>query len=154
MNVGLIFGIIFAAIVIILLLFFGFKYINEVMVLGCESQLGQQITNLKKAVGSTLALSEGASQELRMLIPRCVERVCFVDPKHPEFKGEGWVPNEFTTKLVSRYGYNVVVIKSNGGVDGYKIDKLKPYVNFCLTSSDDVIIRNAGALVEIMPPEF
>lgn len=151
MNVGLVFGIIFAAIVIILLLVFGFRYINEVMFLGCESQTGQQIVNLEKAVKSTLTLSQDASQELRILVPGCIGKMCFVDPDHPEIEnpGGGWIPNEFTVSLASRYKYNVIMIKSDGGIDGYKIEKFRPYVNFCLESSENVILRNQGTFIDI-----
>lgn len=156
MDVGLVFGIIFAAIVIILLVFFGFKYINEVMVLSCESQAGQQVKNLESVVKSTFALSKGGSQELRIIVPNCIERFCFADPDHPEIEnvGGGWNPNEFVTNLVSRYRYNVILMKSNNAVDGYRIENFKPYVNFCLESSRNVIVRNQGAFVDVTLPEF
>lgn len=156
MNVGLIFGIIFATIVIILLLFFGFRYINEVMFLSCESQMGQQIVNLEKAVKSTLSLSMDASQKLKIIVPGCIEKFCFVDPRYPEItntEGE-WVPNEFITTFVSSYGYNIVIIKSNGEIDGHKIDKFRPYVNFCITSTNTITLRNTGTLVDATLPEF
>ncbi len=156
MDVGLVFGIIFAAIVIILLLFFGFRYINEVMFLSCESQIGQQVINLEKGVESTLTLSMDASQKVKILVPNCIERFCFVDPNHPEIEYEegGWIPSEFVTKFVSSYGYNVVIMKSNGEIDGHKIEKFRPYVNFCITSTREVILRNIGTLVEATLPEF
>jgi hypothetical protein len=156
MDTGLVFGIIFAAIVIILLMVFGFRYINEVFFISCESQTGQQIVNLENAVKSTLTLSQGASQNLKIIIPNCLERMCFVDPDHPEVEniGGGWSPDEFTATLVSRYGYNVVLVKSNGEIDGRQIDKFRPYVNFCITSSKEVTLRNIGTLVEITLPGF
>jgi len=156
MDTALVFGIIFAAIVIMLLMFFGFRYINDWMGVSCDSQIGQQVTNLKGAVKATLTLSKDASQETRILIPGCIKKVCFVDPDHPEINNKegGWVPNEFLMQTVSSYKYNVVLIRSDDGIEGYDIQKFRPYVNFCLTSSEDVILRNIGTLVEVTLPGF
>lgn len=156
MNVGLVFGIIFAAIVIGLLMFFGFKYINEVVDLSCQSQMGQQIVNLEKAVDSTMTLSRGGSQKYNFLFPSCLERVCFVDPDNPGVDNPegGWESTEFMIDLVSRYKYNLIFIEPNGGFEGHVIDKVKPYVNFCLTSAKEVTLLNTGRTVEISLPEF
>ena len=156
MNVGLVFGIIFAAIVIVLLLIFGGRYIQDIFVISCESQVGQRIVDIEKAVKSTYTLSQGSYQELRVMMPDCMEKVCFVDPDNPELDNPAgdWESSEFMTDLVSRYKYNVLMIRPSGGVDGYKIDKMKPYVNFCLTSTKTVILRNKGSLVDITLPEF
>lgn len=156
MNVGLVFGIIFAIIVMGFTLFFGFKYINEVMSLSCESQMGQQVTNLENGVESTLALSMDSVQKLKIIIPACIEKMCFVDPDYPELESAegGWAPDGFLTDFISRYKYNVVIIKSSGQIDGYEIDKFKPYINFCLTSTKTANLRNTGTIVEITLPEF
>lgn len=156
MDTGLVFGIIFAAIVITLLLVFGFDYINKLFSISCDSQTGQQMINLKNVVKSTLTLSQGSSQEIKMLIPSCVQKVCFVDPQHPEVDNSewGWIPNDFLINMASRYNYNFIIIRNDGSIDGYEIEKLKPYVNFCLTSSRDVTIRNLGTLAEATLPEF
>jgi hypothetical protein len=157
MDMALVFGIIFAAIVMGLLVFFGFKYINEMFAMSCESQTGQLTENLKNVVRSTSALSKGSVQEFKIIVQStCATRICFVDPQHPEIENtEGkWVPDELTTYLVSRNKYNLIITEKDGGIKGYIIEKLKPYVNFCLTSTRDVTIRNTGAMVEITLPEF
>lgn len=156
MDVGLVFGIIFAAIVIGLLVFFGFKYINEMISISCESQTQQQIENLKNVIKSTLALSRDAVQEFKIIIQsNCAPKICFVNPDDSGAYAEGgWVPNDFLTTMVSSYKYNVVIIKANGAIDGYKIEKFKPLVNFCITSTRDVMFRNSGKMVEITLPEF
>ncbi|MEE9323143.1 MAG: hypothetical protein V3U72_01230 [Candidatus Aenigmarchaeota archaeon] len=155
MNVGFVFGIILAIIIIGFLLFFGIKYIGEWSEMACESQMGQQITNLKNAVKSTLALSQGGSQELRITIPSCFEKICFVDPDHPEdYPPGGWEPETHVRIIVVNEKNSVVICRPSGVVEGYKIDKFKPYVNFCMTSTKTVILRNTGTLVEITLPEF
>lgn len=155
MDTSLVFGIIFASIVIGLLLFFGIRYIGDMSEMACKSQMGQQIITLENTVKATLSLSRGASQELRLLIPQCFKKICFVDPDHPEENTqEGWEPDTVATRMVVGEGDNVIIYHPDGVVEGKKINKLKPYVNFCIASSTDVIIRNAGALVEITLPGF
>ncbi len=160
MDTGLVFGIIFAAIVVSLLVFFGFRYINEMVSVTCESQIGQEITDIRSAVRATLSLSRGSSQELRLVHPSCLRKICFVDAGHPEIEnaGAGWEPTEFTTDLVSRYKYSVLLFRPDGGIEGHAIDKFGPSVNFCVSSTKDVVLRNTGTAVEIAPlqqlPEF
>lgn len=157
MEVGLIFGIIFAAIIMGLLIFFGFKYISDMISISCESQVQQQTENLKNAAKSTFSLSKDSAQEFKIIIQsNCVSRMCFVDPEHPEVQNMewGWVPNEFLNKMVSSYKYDVIITRPDGAVDGYQIDNLKPSVNFCLTSTRDVTLRNVGKTVDVTLPEF
>ena len=155
MNVGLVFGIIFAVIVIGFILFFGIKYMGEMSETACKSQAGQQISNLEKAVKSTLALSQGSSQELRVILPNCYEKMCFVDTEHPESYPEGgWEPDERTKMMTYQEKKNVFLFKPNGVVEGWRIEKLKPHINFCMSSTKKVILRNTGSLVEIALPGF
>jgi hypothetical protein len=118
--------------------------------------MGQQMTNLRNVVKSTLTLSKGSSQEIRLLVPSCVKKVCFVDQEHPDLDNKewGWVSTPLLINMVSRYGYNFIIIRNDGSIDGYAIEKFKPYVNFCLEASRDVTIRNIGTLAEATLPEF
>ena len=152
----MVFGIVFAAIVIGLLVFFGFKYISEIISISCESQTQQQLENLKNTVKSTLALSKGSVQEFKVVIQsNCAPKICFVIPDAPNAYPEGgWNPDEFTTYLVTRNGYNVLIFGKGEKTDGYAVDKLKQTVNFCLTSTREVMLRNNGKTVEITLPEF
>lgn len=155
MNVGFIFGMIFAAIVIGLLLLFGVKYFGEMSEAACESQMGQQITNLRNAVRSTLTLSKDSVQELRVIVSGCFEKICFVDPNHPEdYPEAGWDPENHVRLIVTNEKSNVIIYKSSGVVKGHKIEKFRPYVNFCMTSTKTVTLQNTGKLVEITLPEF
>jgi hypothetical protein len=157
MDTSLVFGIIFASIVMGLLVFFGFRYISDMMSLGCESQTAQQMESLKSAVKSTLALSKGSVQEFKIIIQStCASKICFVDSQNPDVENRdgGWIPSEQSTYIVTRNGYNVLVYGNGDVMAGHAIDKFKPYVNFCVTSSRDVMLRNNGKTVEITLPEF
>ena len=151
MNVGLIFGIIFAIIVMGLLVVFGMRYFGEVMEVSCESHIGQEIINIEKAVDKVRTVSQGSAIELIVLVPSCVERVCFVDPEHPEIENKkgGWTTNDFISDLVSSNGHNVVLLKDDGSYDGYTVNKLRPLVNFCITSKEKTTVRNMGSSIEI-----
>lgn len=155
MNVGLVFGIIFAAIVIGFLLFFGVRYFGDMSEAACESQMWQQIENLKNSVSSTLTLSKDSVQELRVIVPGCFEKICFVDPNHPEdYPEAGWEPENHVRLIVTNEKSNVIIYKSSGVVKGHKIEKFRPYVNFCMTSTKTLTLQNTGKIVEITPPEF
>lgn len=155
MNVGLIFGIIFAAIVIGLVAFFGISYIGDMGNVSCMSQVGQQITNLEAAVRTTLSLSQGSSEEIRLIVPGCLDKFCFVDPEHTtDNPTDGWSPEDHVEIMVRNEDGNVVIYNPSGTVDTYKIDKVKPYVNFCIESSEELVLRNQGTFVEVALPEF
>ena len=154
MEVSLVFGIIFASIVMGLIVFFGYNYINQMMTLSCQSQLGQQIENMKSTIKSTLTLSKGSAQEFDILLQsNCATKICFVDPEMASIENEadGWMPDEFTAYFASRNKFNIIIFKPDKGMDGYEIAKLKPSANFCLTSSRKVIFRNTGVLVDVGP---
>jgi hypothetical protein len=125
--------------------------------ISCESQTGQIMENLKNTVKSTLTLSKGSSRELKIILQsNCATKICFVDPQHPEIENKegGWIPDEFSTYLVSRNKYNFLIFEKEGGIKGYTIEKMKPYVNFCITKTKEVIVRNTGTFAEITLPEF
>lgn len=156
MNVGLIFGIIFATIVMGLVLFFGFKYIGEVMDISCESQLNQQVIEMEDSVEAVLETSMGSQEEVSVMVPACAESICFVDPRHPGVENEQWkwVPDDYSVALIDRKGYNMLIMKSGTVEDGFQIEKMKPYVNFCIDRSREVILRNMGTFIEVTLPEF
>ncbi len=151
MNVGLIFGIIFAIIVMGMLIVFGMQNIGSVIEVSCESHIGQEMINIEKAVDKVRTFSQGSSIELIVLVPSCVERVCFVDPQHPEIENKkgGWMTNDFISDLVSSNGHNVVLLKDDGSYDGYTVSKLRPVENFCITTKEKTVLRNMGSRIEI-----
>jgi hypothetical protein len=156
MDVSLIFGIIFTAIVMGLLIFFGFRYVSDMITINCDSQTAQQLVNLENAVKSTLSLSKDSVQEFKIIVQtNCAPQVCFVNPDVPIANPEGgWNPEEYATYLVTRDKFNVLVYGTGDKINGYTVDKFKPFVNFCLTSSRNVMLRNGGRNVEVTLPEF
>jgi len=151
MNVGLVFGIIFTAIIIGFLLFFGFKYINEMFGVNCEAILGDQIIKLREQVGKTFQLSLGATQEFALTIPSCVEKICFVDPDHPGSYGN-WETNNVLTRMILQNRYNMIVFNKDQTFNGYVTDHLKTEDNFCVSSKQTLLLKNDGSFVIIKLP--
>jgi type II secretory pathway pseudopilin PulG len=155
MDVGFIFGLLAAIIIIGLLLAFGVQYIGDMNRLQCDSQTGQIVIDIREAIEKVRTFSQGSVVELKLLVPGCKDRICFVDPSNPEVenKGDKWVPDEFLISFVQSGGYNVLIINPDGTVDGESISNLAPYVNFCIESSKSLNIKNLGRRVEISLPE-
>jgi hypothetical protein len=153
MDVGLIFGIIFASILIGFLMFFGIKYIGEMQDMSCRSQLGQQIDSLKTSTKYVLSLSMGSSQSFTFMVPGCAKKVCFVNADSPEENKElDWDPQTVERMLVVNEKYNVLIYNPDGSISGHKLDKLRPLVNFCIRKTEDIRLKNIGTLVELSPP--
>lgn len=151
MNVGLVFGIIFTAIVIGFLLFFGFKYINEMFTVNCDAILGDQIIKFRDQVGKTFRLSLGASQEFTLIVPSCVEKICFVDPESPDSYGN-WETNNILTRMILQNKYSMIVFNKDRTFRGYEVDHLKAEYNFCVSSKQKLLLKNDGSFVAVKLP--
>jgi hypothetical protein len=150
MNVGLIFGIIFAAVIIGFLLFFGFVYLNDMINANCEAMMGDQLIKLREQVGKTFRLSLGATQEFEIIIPSCVEKICFINPEDPSSYGN-WETSNAINIMVKSYGYNMIVFGKDQTFDGYKIEHLTAEYNFCIHSKETLLLKNDGSLVMVKP---
>ncbi|NIO22560.1 MAG: hypothetical protein GTN38_00850 [Candidatus Aenigmarchaeota archaeon] len=150
MNVGLVFGIIFAAIVIGFLLFFGFKYINEMFEVNCDAILGDQIIKLRDQVEKTFQLSLGSSQEFILNIPSCTEKMCFVDYDDPSSYGN-WETDNILTRMIIQNKYSLIVFDRDKNFEGYEIERLKPNYNFCVSSRKTLLLKNEGSFVNVKP---
>jgi len=150
MNVGLVFGIIFAVILIGFVLFFGFNYINEMFDINCKATLGDQVIKIGEMTDKTSRLSLGAKQEYDLLIPPCVEEVCFVDYEDPSSYGN-WETNSVLTRLITENKYSLMIFDKDGTFEGYEVDHLKPDYNFCVSSKKTLLLTNDGPFVAVKP---
>jgi hypothetical protein len=151
MNVGLLFGIIFAIIVLGFVMFFGYDYISKFLGISGEASLVQQILTLEGEVKDVFNLAMGSTKEFRITIPSNVGRVCFVNPENPESNPSGgWEMNVILTKMITSYQYNVLILDREGRFDdGKKIDHLIPNQNFCISSGKRLLLKNEGKFVSI-----
>jgi hypothetical protein len=145
MNVGLIFGIIFACVLIGLILVFGFGQIQTIINTSSEASFEKTVLDLKNSVKQVYSLSQGSVQEFDLIFPGDVKKICFVN--NPYQETSTWKPDAIYTKLVESYGYNMFVITT--GPKGYKIENLSPSNNFCITKRTKLLLRNAGRYVDI-----
>jgi hypothetical protein len=144
MNVGLVFGIIFAAILIGFIFIFGFGQIQSILGFGQEASFDKTIDDFRNAVSQVYSLSQGSVQGFDFPFPESYDSVCFVGD--PEQRTPTWEPDAVYTSLIEGYGYNVIVTGTN---KGYKIDNLSPTNNFCIASKTKVYLRNMGRYVDV-----
>ena len=155
MDVGLMFGVIFAVIFIGFLLAFGTGYITNFMNLNSEATMKQQVNSLKFSVKSASNLAQGSIEKIKLIVPSGYKKVCFVDPEYSLSNPAGnWESSEFLISMITKYKYNILIFGQDDLPEGDVIEKAKPYQNFCITSSRELILRNTGAIVEITLPEF
>jgi hypothetical protein len=161
MQVGAVFGIIFAIIVMALLLAFGSGQIINIICLGNLAQTNKAIRDLEFLVDGIQASGPESSDTFGVSIPGNA-RLCFVDPEHPEpnFLGR-WNPDpdSFIELDIKEKGYNLWIEYGCGSSDkGYRMD----YVvvrgpsdttnrNFCIGSGETLLLTNIGVEVRVEP---
>ncbi|MBN2043270.1 MAG: hypothetical protein JW754_05715 [Candidatus Aenigmarchaeota archaeon] len=152
MNVGMLFGIIFAIIVIGFVLYFGYTYIGEYMSIQNEAGLMQQILRLDNAVDEVYNMAYESSKRFSLSLGEG-KKVCFVDPQNPSSNPDGgWETNEVLTRMVSGNNHNVVILLPDGRYDnGKEIEHLAPLrsSNFCVEGDSEFLLKNEGKYVSI-----
>jgi hypothetical protein len=154
MQVGAVFGMIFAIIVMAFLLVFGSDQIANIMCLGNVGQTSKSIKDLEKVVDDIQASGEGSSDTFRMRIPGNAE-VCFVNPDdpRPSISG-GWLPDPELYPIIEQKirtgNLNVWVEYNCGSVEpGYVMDYIVTDSNFCAASGETLLLTNLGIQVRV-----
>ncbi len=155
MNVGAVFGIIFAAIFIGFILAFGTGAITDIFCVGNVAQTNNAVKQLEIAVENLYVRgSEGSSDEYTLNIPDNA-RVCFVNSTDasPNVLG-GWMPDPDTAHIVKRkietQNLNVWVYYNCGSQEpGYRIEYLSVPSSFCASPGTSLYLENKGLSVEI-----
>lgn len=152
MQVGAVFGIIFALIVMAFVLYFGADQIANIICLGNTGQTTKEVMNLENLVDDIQAAGEGSSDTFRMNIPDNA-KVCFIDPNNPSPSIVGdWVPdpNSFIEEIIKMEGFNMWIFYNCGKSDnGHKTDFLVTDNNFCASSGDTLLLTNIGIQVKV-----
>ncbi len=160
MQVGAVFGIIFALIVMAFVLYFGSAQIMNIICLGNVGQTNKVIRDLENMVDDIQASGEGSSDTFRMGTPSSA-RLCFVDPDDPSRSiTGGWLPDPdlFIEEEIRTNGYNAWIEYNCGSsVNGYRMDYIvlkgpsdpdRNY-NFCADSGDTLLLTNIGIEVRL-----
>ena len=155
MNVGLVFGIIFALFLITMVLVFGTGVITDVFSFGSEAQVQKAIKNLEREVEELYYMARDSSINYRMNIPGSY-RVCFVNLSFPEKKKyypnpeNTWNPGYTTVYRIDSKGYNIWYYKGKDDEkgNGYRVPYLSVPESFCATKNTKLYLVNHG-LVEV-----
>jgi hypothetical protein len=151
MDVGLLFGMIFAIIVMGFVVFFGYRYVTDMACIQGDSTTAQQIINLEKSVQDTFSLSMGSSKDFQLMVGACSGKICFLNPASTDSNPEsGWETNNIFDELIQSNNYNIFVLDSSGNYkDGRSIKNMKPAENFCISSAKNLLLTNKGRYVSI-----
>ena len=155
MDTGLVFGIIFAIIIIALLLVFGIEQIVNIFCMGNIAQADKSVKDLENEVESVYNLAEGSARTFTVRIPGNA-RICLVNPDDPS-PMNSWAPDP---DLYESIKYSIeskqqnVWIKYGCGTsdDGYRIRYLQVSENFCAGSGTELYVENRGYYVAIERP--
>jgi hypothetical protein len=152
MQVGAVFGIIFAIIVMAIVLVFGSGMITDMMCMGSLGQTNKVIDNLNDMTDRVQSLDEGSSTPFDVNLPSSA-RLCFVDPEHPNRSIIGdWMPDPglFIEDEIHANGYNMWIEYNCGSSDtGLYMKYLATESNFCVKKGDRLLLTNTGISVNI-----
>jgi len=155
MDTGLVFGIIFAIIIIALLLVFGLEQIVNVFCVSNIAQADKAVKDLENAVENVYNLAEGSAMPFRVAIPRNA-RICLINHEDPS-PMNSWNPDpnlyESIKYTIESKNQNVWIIYGCGTSDtGYRIRYLKLTENFCVSGGTELYLENKGYHVAIERP--
>lgn len=159
MQVGAVFGLIFALIVMGFVLFFGSSQIANVMCIGSIGQTTKAVKNLEALVDDIQASGEGSSDTYRVNTAGNAN-LCFIDPDDPRPSISGrWLPDPdlypVTEKKIQTGHYNVWIEYNCGNMEpGYIMDYVvTPFPgqpgNFCIGAGETLLLTNIGAEVRV-----
>jgi hypothetical protein len=152
MQVGAVFGIIFALIVMAFVIYFGAGQIVNIICLGNTGQTAKSVKNLESMVDDIQAAGEGSSDTFSMNIPSNA-KVCFIDPNDPSPSITGdWLPdpNSFIEEIIKMEGYNIWIFYNCGESDGgHRMNYLVTDSNFCAKEGDNLLLTNIGIQVKV-----
>ena len=163
MQVGAVFGMIFAIIVMGFVLFFGADQIANIMCIGNIGQTTKAVKNLETLVDDVQASGEGSSDTFKVSIAKNA-KLCFIDPDDPRPHLTGnWMPDPelypVIRERIQTGGYNVWIEYNCGNTDpGHIMDYVVTASpgqlgNFCVESGNTLLLTNIGieVMVEKLP---
>lgn len=153
MNVGMIFAIIFTAIVIVFLLAGGTKLITDLLGFGELAQIETEIRELENTVSKEVYWQPlGASRLFEFTITPGMDRACFLDYLDPRANPEkGWTGNNVIEYQIRMMNYTIYLFMDSGNEQGYPIKKARVKENFCISSTQELMLISRGSYVEISP---
>ncbi|RLI96668.1 MAG: hypothetical protein DRO99_04090 [Candidatus Aenigmatarchaeota archaeon] len=155
METGMVFGIIFAIIMIALLLVFGMDQIVNIFCVSNTAQTNKAVKDLENAVEDVFHLAEGSAMPFKIAIPRNAE-LCLINYSNPS-PMNNWNPDpdmyNIIRNRIQANQYNVWINYGCGTHEpGYRISYLRVSENFCVGLGEELYIENKGHYVSIEKP--
>ncbi|MFH1444946.1 MAG: hypothetical protein ABIF08_00510 [Nanoarchaeota archaeon] len=149
MNVGMVFGIIFAIVTMGFVAAFGLPLISDAFCTQEQSQVIKALSDFENDINNFYFLSEGSTKFYEMSLPKNV-KICFIDYNDlSENPVGGWTePNDAVKTLIEGQNYNIWY-SSCAGESGKKINYASVADNFCMKGFVRVYLENKGTYVEV-----
>jgi len=155
MGIGMVFGIIFAIVVMGMILVFGTDAIISIFCMGSDAQTQKTIKNLQTMVDDLYVLPSGSGDYFTLNLPKD-SKLCFVNTTHPgpvfyPDPLKTWDPDVVYQRIITEEGYNIWYHHC-GGQSGGTIDNLyiNPDKNFCAKPGMKIYLENVGRWVAII----
>ncbi|MBU0898801.1 MAG: hypothetical protein KJ613_03220 [Nanoarchaeota archaeon] len=147
MNVGMVFGIIFAIIVMGFVIAFGLPMIMDA---GCAQEqikISSTLNDFEQKVNEVYSFSRGSV--LPYSLSFSGSKICFVDYENPGASSSTWAAPDSAVQGLIR-GQNYTIWYSHcKGESGKEIEHLNVVDNFCFLGSGRVYLENMGTYVGI-----
>ncbi len=154
MSVGMIFGIIFAILVMSMILVFGADVTKIIFCTGNDAQIQKTIDNLQSVMDDLYMLPSGSGDWFTIKIPSDF-RICFVNSTDPgpviyPQQERSWKPDIVYQRIIQDEGYNIW-FRHCSGESGGEIEHLfiSPGKNFCAKTGTRIYLESTGRWVTI-----
>ena len=148
MNIGLVFGIIFAIIVMGFVVVFAAPQIMNMFAAQEDLKLSSTLNSLENHINDVYFLSEHSMVEFILDIPQSI-LFCFVDYSDPGSQTSTWQRPDITIQsMINNQMYNVWYFKSNSQ-SGRSIEHLFVDSSFCVRAGTKLYLENKGTHVDV-----
>ena len=155
MNIDVVFGIIFAIIIIAFVLVLGTRQITSFFCLGGDAQAAGAVHDLTAEVNNLYPLAQGSAKAVDVRIPADAA-LCVVNLANPAPDvSRGWDPPESVQLILSTPAHeesrNPVWSKSCGSWNSAAVPHLVAPHSFCISGASQIQLVNAGDRVTAAP---
>ena len=157
MDTSMIFGIIFAIVLIVFILVFGTGALNDIFCFSADAQMVKELKNIEQSVGDIYYLAENSGDSHTISLPSS-QKICFVNSSNPAPRRysdatKTWDVDIVYQRIIKNEGYNIWYYGCGKKQSGYSISRLEMPTenNFCATGGSKIYIIKRHDWVEIEP---
>ena len=154
MQVGMIFALVFAVIMIGLIFVFALPMIGDLMNVGGQAQINKMIKDIETKIDNLYwNAGYGSSEVLKISLPADT-RICFINPDDLsnaiyKEKWRIWSQDEAIKVMIRNEEYNLWYYYGEDQ-NGYKVNHLLVSgKNFCTISGTEIYLENTGKQVSV-----